>query len=275
MYNNINNNNFCNNCGMKGHLFHQCKLPITSIGLIVYKLKENESGIVKQPKSIQYLMIRRKDSLGFVDFMRGKYNLNNKVHLLNIINEMTIEEKSNILKHNFNFLWNNLWGEYVNNQYKNEKTLAYEKFRILKSGLIINNKFYNLSTLICESKTNWEEPEWGFPKGRRNYLENDIKCALREFEEETGITKDNIQIINNLIPYEESFIGSNYKSYKHCYYIANLINNISTTSFQKSEVSKIEWKTCHDCIRAIRNYNIERKDVLLKLNKMLTTHIIK
>ena len=107
MYNIINNNNFCNNCGMKGHLFHQCKLPITSIGLIVYKVDNPENN--NEPKTIKYLMIRRKDSLGFVDFMRGKYNLNNKVHLLNIINEMTIEEKSNILKYNFNYLWNNLW----------------------------------------------------------------------------------------------------------------------------------------------------------------------
>ena len=35
-------------------------------------------------------MIRRKDSLGYVDFMRGKYPLFNQRYLLNIINEMTI-----------------------------------------------------------------------------------------------------------------------------------------------------------------------------------------
>ena len=28
--------NFCNNCGKHGHLFHQCKNPITSIGIIVF-----------------------------------------------------------------------------------------------------------------------------------------------------------------------------------------------------------------------------------------------
>ena len=27
---------FCNNCGKLGHLFHQCKNPITSIGIIIY-----------------------------------------------------------------------------------------------------------------------------------------------------------------------------------------------------------------------------------------------
>jgi 8-oxo-dGTP pyrophosphatase MutT (NUDIX family) len=32
----------------------------------------------------------------------------------------------------------------------------------------------------------WEEPEWGFPKGRRDTQESDWVCALREFKEETG-----------------------------------------------------------------------------------------
>ena len=137
--------NICNNCGKQGHSFHHCKLPITSIGLIVFH-KVNDS--------IKYLMIRRKDSLGYVDFMRGKYNLNNKTHLLNILNEMTNEEKYNILNKDFNSLWNTLWGDYVNNQYKNEKNSAYDKLRILKSGIIINNKYYNLKTLLEESNTN-------------------------------------------------------------------------------------------------------------------------
>ena len=25
---------FCNNCGKQGHLYHQCKRPITSIGIV-------------------------------------------------------------------------------------------------------------------------------------------------------------------------------------------------------------------------------------------------
>ena len=75
-------------------------------------------------------------------------------------------------------------------------------------------------------------------------METDIKCALREFEEETGYSKNNIEIIHNLTPYEETFIGSNYKSYKHVYYIGNIINSNIRNEYQASEVSKIEWKTC-------------------------------
>ena len=43
-------NSFCNNCGKNGHLFHQCKVPITSIGIILV----DNSG----PEN-KFLMIRR------------------------------------------------------------------------------------------------------------------------------------------------------------------------------------------------------------------------
>ena len=62
---------FCNNCGKNGHLYYQCKKPIISAGIILFK---------KRPK-IQFLLICRKDSLGYVDFMRGKYNIYNPSYI--------------------------------------------------------------------------------------------------------------------------------------------------------------------------------------------------
>lgn len=32
--------NFCNNCTKQGHLFNQCKMPITSIGIVAFKKKK-------------------------------------------------------------------------------------------------------------------------------------------------------------------------------------------------------------------------------------------
>ena len=262
-------NNFCNNCGAKGHVFQQCKNPITSNGVLLF------DNTTDTPK---YLMIRRKDTLGFVDFMRGKYDVRNLKYILNIINEMTIIEKVSILKKDFDMLWNNLWGNYVGNQYKSEKNIAMEKFNILKVGIVVNGIYYNLRKLINKSNTKWHEPEWGFPKGRRNFMENDIKCALREFEEETGYSKNSIRIINNILPFEEVFVGSNYKSYKHSYFIAKLIRHDITPGmlgrFESSEVSKVEWKTYDDAKASIRDYNIERKELLDNIHDVLTNYEI-
>jgi 8-oxo-dGTP pyrophosphatase MutT (NUDIX family) len=135
-------------------------------------------------------------------------------------------------------------------------------------------QWYSLESLIQESLSQWTETEWGFPKGRHNNQEKDLLCALREFEEETGLK--NIKFIENLLPYEEIFTGSNFKSYKHKYYIAYFDASSSSSDeeeaakkFQNSEVSKIDWKTYNDGINSIRTYNLEKKSVLSRVNKLL------
>ena len=253
--------NFCNNCGRNGHVFHQCKQPITSIGIIAFRYNNN---------NLEYLTIRRKDSLGFVDFMRGKYNIQNKKYILNIINEMTIEEKNKLLTQSFDNLWNYLWGDNIGIQYRGEEKISREKFYALREGVSHNNIYYTLESLIAESNTNWDEPEWGYPKGRRNYQEKDLNCAIREFEEETGYLRDNLQIVQNIIPFEEIFTGSNFKSYKHRYYIAHLNNYNNIIDFQKSEVSKVDWKTYDDICKCIRPYNLEKIDVTTRVNTLLS-----
>ena len=260
---NINSkHNFCNNCGKNGHVFHQCKQPITSIGIIAFRYNNNKR---------EYLMIRRKDSLGFVDFMRGKYPLNNKSYIMNIINEMTIDEKNKLLTMSFEDLWNYLWGNNIGIQYRGEEKISQEKIKTLKEGVYFNKEKYTLERLINESNTIWTEPEWGYPKGRRNYQEKDLNCAIREFEEETGYLRNNLQIIQNVIPFEEIFTGSNYKSYKHRYYIAFLNNHDDINDeYQKSEVSKVEWKTYDDMCNSIRPYNLEKIDISHRVNKLLS-----
>ena len=257
--------NFCNNCGKHGHLFHQCKNPITSIGIIVFN---NDN-----PDNIEYLMIRRKDSLGYVDFMRGKYPLFNKRYLLNIISEMTDKEKQDLIDHEFDYLWNKLWGDYVGVQYRGEEKTSRDKFNLLKNGITLSNDEYNLKTLIESCNTSWVDPEWGFAKGRRNYQEKDLSCALREFEEETGLNKNSLKIIQNILPIEEIFTGSNYKSYKHKYFLAQMEKNKKPIiNYQKSEVSKVEWMSYENCIRSIRPYNLERIDILNNVNKIVKNY---
>ena len=262
----------CNNCGKFGHTFHYCKHPITSVGLIVYK-KPNAADGENKNNNIQYLMICRKDTIGYIEFIRGKYCLNNKAYIKNIISEMTTAEKNRLLStDDFNILWKELWGENVNHHYNEEQHNSKEKFDSLKNGVSYWGEEYNLKVLIEETETQWEEAEWGFPKGRHNNNEKDLMCALREFEEETGLSRYSLKIVQNLMPFEEIFTGSNYKSYKHKYYIAyfdSAEEEDKQQKFQNSEVSKIDWKTYTDGINSIRTYNLEKKSVLSRVNKLL------
>ena len=264
----MNKYNFCNNCGKLGHLFHQCKLPITSIGIIVWK--KNSDNL------LEYLLIRRKDSLGYVDFLRGKYQLNNHEYIKSLLEKMSIVEKNKLLERSFYELWNELWGENIGIQYRNEEKSSEEKFNLLKKGHTYLNTSYSLKSLIEESNINsinYDEPEWGFPKGRRNYQEKDLSCAIREFEEETGYSKNDIQIVVNILPIEEIYTGSNYKSYKHKYFLAYMENNIKPNlNFQISEVSKINWFSYEDTIKQIREYNLEKIKVIKQVNTIITNY---
>jgi len=258
------NINLCNNCGKQGHLFHQCKLPITSYGIILFRKIKDE---------IQYLMIRRKDSFGYIDFMRGKYSPYNIFQLQKIVDEMSILEKTRILSDPFDQLWIQMWGETTNVQYKNEELSSSKKMDLIRNGVIINDENVTLKSIVENSKTEWNETEWEFPKGRRNNKEKDLECALREFEEETGISKNKINVVENILPFEEIFIGTNHKSYKHKYFLAYMEEeNEEITDlehYQVTEVSKIEWKTIDKCLESIRPYNLEKKKLITNINKVL------
>ena len=252
---------FCNNCGRNGHLFHSCKKPISSLGIICFTYHDNV---------LKFLLICRKDTLGYVDFLRGKYTFNNLFVLQNMVNELTNTEKENISDPNF--------FQTMTNATKNKKIeeSIIKKWNTLRNGFTLDSQQINLDLLLKNSNTSWHESEWGFPKGRRNYQEKDLDCALREFEEETGISKENINLIENVLPIEEVFIGSNLKSYKHKYYIAYVENDvdIDLNNYQKSEVSKIEWKTYFESLQCIRNYNLEKKQIIENLYKSLQEYNI-
>lgn len=272
--------NYCNNCGKPGHNYSNCKIPITSIGAILFRYRNPvESDSVESVDSVEYLMIRRKDTLGFIDFMRGKYSVHNRHYIINMLKQMTNDEKARLRLGNFDNLWYEIWGgNSISTQYKSEEIISRDKFNILYAGIVIRNRFYNLNILIDESNQHdkWSEAEWGFPKGRRNYLEKDFECALREFSEETGYSLKKLHNIQNIIPFEEIFTGSNYKSYKHKYYLMYMKyeDSLDKVVFEKSEVSCMEWKTYEECMNAIRPYNLEKKRLITNVHETLMKYRI-
>lgn len=275
----------CNNCGKQGHTFKQCKNPITSFGVIIFRMN---------PYTLrrEYLMIRRKDTLGYIDFMRGKYSIQNPKYVLNMFRQMTQTEKARILSLSFDELWSELWGNSSNDtitktsvppyydSFHQEEMNSREKFNYLSTTPAQSSQLTLLQELIYESQVEdiptWQEPEWGFPKGRRNYQERDYECALREMAEETGYSIDDVKNIKNILPFEEYFMGSNYKSYKHKYYLMYMdyMKSLHSHRFAKDEVSSMDWKTYEDCIQCIRPYNLEKKRLITNIEQALNKYII-
>lgn len=279
---------------MNGHVYYNCKKPFLSNGIIAVKINEKDN------EEHMFLMVKRKHTFGFIDFVRGKYSVNNKSHLLGMINEMTVGEKDKVMNLDFVSLWNYLWGNTKENEinkeqstkisnFDNEKKHAENKLKTLKEGVYLENDNYNLKQLIEMSNTSWSDPEWEFPKGRKNMGENDIECAFREFVEETGYTYNDLVLLRNLVPYEEIFIGSNYESYKNKYFVCSFVSDSSESNmgivlspdettnkpinmFDKYEISEVKWFSFSECLKHIRIYNHEKKRLLSNINNTLNKY---
>ena len=279
----------CTNCGQYGHSFRNCIAPVTSHGVIVFKvdsvwnpakvLSEQESAITgfEGAGQIKYLMIQRRDSLGFVELMRGKYQLDDYRYITTQMKGMTKRERVRFLTLSFQELWSDLWGvDSSSTQYKSEKEVSRQKFDALREKGILDETGTRktLQEIFDAMGPGWETPEYGFPKGRRDPNESEKDCALRELWEETGLRRENIKIIENCEPLQETFFGTNRIHYCHKYLIACVKSDINvcfdpTNEHMRQEIGDIGWFSLEEALEKIRPENVEKKEVLLRAQSLL------
>lgn len=251
---------YCNNCGEKGHVFKSCNDPIISCGLILL----NKPTLPVDPATVKILMVRRKDSMAYTEFLRGKYTPEDTEYIKKLISNMTVGEQSVLCSTSFEDLWKSHWGE-ERGHHSQEFETSRERFKSIK-----------ITELVEAVNSGYSESEWGFPKGRRIHRESDMDCALREFWEETNINRDAYVICKNLL-LTETFIGTNGVRYKHIYFVCllrntDLVNLAQTmTTSQKCEVSAIEWKTIKQCRTLTRPHYIQRGEMLDSFERILNT----
>jgi len=293
-FNSIKKNVYCSNCGQVGHHLKQCLSPVTSYGVILVKLPDNfsqaeellnnensVSGYEKITKQLKYLMIQRRDSLGFIELMRGKYKLNDIDYIKYHISTMTKSEHDKILNEDFDILWDKLWGtpKEQSQNYKNDRDNARAKLQQLREGYqdLSSNNIITLKLIIDEVEKPWNTPEWGFPKGRRDPREFELQCAYRELYEETGIKEKDVLLVKNLEPISETFFGSNHIHYCHKYYVMfyNSTQEVKfdpTNHFMAQEIGDIGWFSLEECLEKIRPENVEKKEVLLRVSSLLRNY---
>lgn len=284
----------CINCGGQGHTFRGCLAPITSYGIILFRVKggwnqakefiENPtsiSGLESVSKNTEFLLIQRKDSLGFVEMMRGKYKVDDIPYIKTQLSGLTALEKHKLLYEPFDILWSNLWGydpDAPSHAYRNEKEIARVKLEQLRQGVTVSDgRFIRLEELFQDVTIQWTTPEWGFPKGRRDGKESELRCALRELYEETSIMENDILFIRNLLPLQETFFGTNHVHYCHKYFIGYMptITDIevdTTNRHMLREIGNIGWFSLNDALQKIRPDNIEKREVLLKVSSLLRNY---
>jgi 8-oxo-dGTP pyrophosphatase MutT (NUDIX family) len=349
----------CKNCGKLGHIFRNCKEPITSLGVIAFSIDGidieniekqlitnltyietsnkynnkyfgNEKDIfnrydklitpsnnnIKKFKrkiedhciiyknsevldkfnfyqdKIKFILVSRKYSLGYIEFLRGKYNINDVDNIIDLFEQM-IQSEFKLLENNdikdliVDFrISNGLTYEQANNA--ENILIEYEesikKFRQLKDmKLDVTNGNFNLKFYLDNVKPKWVTPEWGFPKGRRNFSEKNVECAKREFCEETSLNNEQYNLLNVIRPLHEVFYGTNGVKYKHTYYVGytNIKNTININkSLQKNnnyidgEIGEIGIYTYNEAMQLIRPYHIEKKKILTQIYIFILNYLI-
>lgn len=230
-------------------------------------LLDSEEKINDLNDNIQFLMVQRKNSLGYLEFMRGRYNLNETTTLIHLIEQMTPEEIADIKLKEFDDLWNSLWDS---NNIKNKNHH--------KEYMISRQKFYQLrlshNNILIETKPNYSFNEWGFPKGRRELYESDLVCGIREFEEETTLTEKNYIILDKCKSIRENLTGTNNINYAHNYFLALLNDNISKTDETNREIGQTQVLNLNECLEKIRPYH-KNKIKIIKYIYWIINNFIK
>jgi len=225
----------------------------------------------------QVLMIQRKDSLGFMDIMRGKYKVNEPEYIRKQLRGMTGVERQKLLTMDFEEIWHQLWGSDTecSQRYAHDRVISKQKLAELRGGIEgSDGTKYTLADLLRQEPVIYDTPEWGFPKGRRDPYETDLQCAFRELEEETSITEDELWKATNVSPFIEQFYGSNNIHYRHTYYLAQYIGKRDITfdalnEEMAREIGNLSWKSLDDALLILRSENVEKRGILIQIANLL------
>jgi ADP-ribose pyrophosphatase YjhB (NUDIX family) len=274
----------CLNCGKSGHLVPGCNEPPTSYGVICVRIDPTTN----TPK---YLMIRRKDSLSFLEFMRGHFEFSNMAYMMKMLENMSTSEKQMLLQTDFDSIWQHVWGTlvYTSNKVKRLYPIAKDKIQTLRRGLYFDKEngeieLLTLENLIARTEEKYHETEWEFPKGRRNKNELDFDCGKREFYEETQINPIHLTLLRDK-PYEEKYKGTNNRNYRNIYYAMKMefdeknkdLNFKYDKNYvkQSSEISGSDWYTFEEVLSQLREHYGERKELIRRIHKMVMLSFIK
>jgi 8-oxo-dGTP pyrophosphatase MutT (NUDIX family) len=273
--------NICTNCGGSGHQFRGCIAPVTSYGVIMVRPPRGfdvaaalaaTAGLVTgmENQALEFLLIQRRDSLGFIELMRGKYKPNDIDYIRLHLGGITKEEREKYRQGPFEELWNGMWGMDHSHLYKNEYEIAKAKWETIHTGVTdVNGRLWTIDSILETVGEAPLTPEWGFPKGRRDAQESDYVCAMREMYEETGVHESQVIPIQNLEPLVESFFGSNHVHYCHKYFVVWVPPEIKVeftteNDHMRREIGDIRWLPLNQALNCLRPENIEKREVLLK-----------
>jgi len=164
----------CSNCSGEGHFFRDCKLPITSYGIIAMRFTDSQAHptlqqtllspaqqLIPGRQPVEFLLICRRDSLSFIEFVRGKYSTVERDYLHALFVNMTQAEHAKIRSLTFEQLWASVWGSAADT-HKTDFENSLRKYRQLG----------DIGTLLAAYPTPFFRTRMGVSKGPPKFHRN-------------------------------------------------------------------------------------------------------
>jgi 8-oxo-dGTP pyrophosphatase MutT (NUDIX family) len=206
-------------------------------------------------------MIQRKYTPEYIELVRGRYYYNdhtiNYQYLTCLITYISQIERNYVERHEFDYLWKHIW-QWVGTPEQmhliyDEHDECQRRFNLLKTGHLFDKHGYlSFQSLFNNYPTTTLEPDWEFPKGKRNEGECEQQVAIRESREETSLDSGDFNLLYHVKPFQERFMGVNGINYCNNYYLAQLTNQDHLIYYdpdhieQNKEIRNIGWFTIHE-----------------------------
>jgi 8-oxo-dGTP pyrophosphatase MutT (NUDIX family) len=187
---------------------------------------------------VEAIMVRKRVSYYYVEFvMKSQYGKSDE-EIISILNFMTCDEKFDLLSLDYTHIYHRIW---MVNPEINSTTMKqehYDRYLHLKHEFTKTfsvDKGKRLKDLI--NRSNNIESLWEIPKGHKcNPQEKELNCALREFEEETGIPSSDYKILDEH-PFALKYTSAKV-NYHNMYYLAIIEND----KWMDSRNLKVDYK---------------------------------
>lgn len=203
------------------------------------KLSVGIACVAKIDGVYKILLISKRFSYAFNDFVHGKYTMNRDT-LRRLFDGMYLEDKTCILSRDFSRMYDRVWMQ------PNHRPPSYLSLKRVFESRWSGDNYSYLEKLIIESKVS--RPVWEIPKGRKRKGEPDVTCAVREFQEETGMSLPQYKLYQGRRTYSHTDASV---TYINTYYIAfckkptlDLLTFRNRT--QLDEISDIRWMSLED-----------------------------
>lgn len=205
-------------------------------------------------------LIQRKQTNAYIDLIRGSYNSISIMLIPVLVSELTCEEKTRLKTMHFEQLWKSLWlfpckkNSIFSADFSKSKNIFYQNYRLLLSYIYMNT-VHNIFS------------EFGFPKGRKDRNETNLRCAVREFCEESGYKSHELRVLDENVFVQEEFVGSDNQPYRHVYYFAE-IQSVKSINFnrydvkQGGEIRNLGWFPLSHIPQMFRNYDKTKCQVM-------------